>query len=789
MTKTERELTDGRRLLEAGEFVECEETLNKVLKREPTNIHARFFLGSMFAKTGRSDEAVKILEALIEERPNWEEAHNNLAVALQSLGRFSEALAHYKKAVEINPDFADAHNNATYILHQLQRDEVALQSVDRALALQPNRFDVLTNRAATLKSLGRIDEAREMMIKASENAPRDKGILVKVGLELNQYGEYQRSVDVFQSIIDEFPDYAYAYNCLTAALEPLVTPFTRREIHFRMMRLMDKCVELAPDYLDGQLNRATVLQKLRRNKEAREIFEKAIKEGLQRYQIFNNYAATLQESSQYEEAIEYCKKSIEITDKYAEPFYNWGANLHLLGRLEEAIEKYEMALERNPRHIDSHSALGLLYLTRGDFKRGWEEYEWRKQTDQFSGRLIDNNLINLSEIRGNTAFIHAEQGQGDMFQFVRYAQAFKAIGASTIVECHDGLGELIRTCPWVEDVRERTGDRDIVFNQQANLLSLPYLFNTTLETIPSQVPYLSAPERCRPHWKSRIDELTPAGTRLKVGIAWAGNPDHYNDKQRSTTLEKFGALARIPGVTFFSLQKGGKPEEQLADPPKDMTIVALGSEISTFSDTAAIMENLDLIIAVDTGLIHLAGAMGLPVWTLLPHGVDFRWMLDRVDTPWYPTMRLFRQRGMWDYEYVFENVAKELEAYAEDPARWQIDDAIRKFDNGDHAHAKVQLFALANRFPGDVRLINTLGEFLWADGNTTEAMQMFVAAMQIAPSDRRSLANCAIVLKAFGRQADAHAIYQNYIDTHPDDSDFAEALSNLGDGQDLAAAA
>lgn len=788
MTKTERDLTDGRRHQEAGEFVKAESIYNRVLRRDPRNLHARFFLGALKVQTRHNAEAVQLLTSVVEDRPDWEEAHNNLAVALQNLGRLAEALTHFEKAVEINPEFADGHNNATYLLYMLKRNEEALVSVERALATQPDRIDILLNHVEILTALGRREEALPSLIKASEHLPHDRDTRCKIAQQLSAYGDFERAAAIFEAVVADFPDFAPGYNSLLAVLERTITQFNRRDIYLRMLELADKAVELDPEYLDAVINRATVLIRLRRHKEAREIYDTMIEKIEDRFDVLNNYAAIMQSTGDYDGAIENLKRAIAITDTRPEPFYNWGACLYQKGDHDAALEKYELALQRDPNHVDTHCALGLVYLNRGDFERGWKEYEWRKQTDQFSGRLLEGFELDPNHMAGKRVFIHAEQGQGDMFQFVRYAHAIKALGGKPFVECHDGLRELIKTCPWVDVVRERADPEDIVFDQQSNLLSLPLHFSKDVESIPSQVPYLSAPEEFRPKWAARIAEITPPGTRLKVGIAWAGNPDHHNDIQRSTTLEKFGALARVPGVTFFSIQKGGKPEEQLDNPPAGMTIVPLGKEIGSFSDTAAILENLDLLIAVDTGPVHLAGAMGVPVWTLLPVNNDFRWMSNRSDSPWYPTMRLFRQSKLWDYDPLFEQVAGELERYADDPVRWQIEEATRKFESGDRNRAKVQLLALTKRYVTDTRLINAIGEFFWHDGDVRDALEMFLAALKLNQSDRKSVANCAQVLDAFGHKDEARGLYISYVDAHPEDGEFAKDLGELFEPRLLAAA-
>jgi hypothetical protein len=290
--------------------------------------------------------------------------------------------------------------------------------------------------------------------------------------------------------------------------------------------------------------------------------------------------------------------------------------------------------------------LAVVALIRGDYASGWREAEWRWKCKDFSSpkRQWSKPQWKGEQLNGETILLHAEQGFGDTVQFVRYAPMVAERGGKVILECPAVLHRLLKNLPGIAGIVPETAQPE--FDLQCPLLSLPLAFGTLLDTVPNRVPYLTPEPQLCEQWGKLIGERASG---LKVGLTWAGSPTHQNDRKRSLTLNQLLPLAQAAGVTFFSLQKG-PAAQQANDPAIGFPIADLTARLTDFADTAAMISQLDLVITVDTVIAHLAGALGKPVWVFLPRVPDWRWMLDREDTPWYPTMRLFRQEvhGQWE---------------------------------------------------------------------------------------------------------------------------------------------
>jgi hypothetical protein len=307
-----------------------------------------------------------------------------------------------------------------------------------------------------------------------------------------------------------------------------------------------------------------------------------------------------------------------------------------------------------PALAEAHLYRSFLSLLIGDFQRGWAEYPWRWKTKRSSPRDFHQPLWDGRPLESRTILLYAEQGLGDTIQFVRYAALVKQRGGSVIVECPRPLVSLLKSCAGIDRLVAR-GDPLPAFDVQAPLLSLPGIFQTALDNLPATIPCLFADADLVRCWR---EDLAPLAGR-KIGIAWRGSPAHVDDRARSLPLSCFESLARLPGIRLLSLQKGPGMEE-LQGLPSHFPVTELGSRLNDFADTAALLMNLDLLITCDTAVAHLAGALGAPVWVALPLVPDWRWLLDRNDSPWYPTMRLFRQKTLGDWTGVFDEIETAL---------------------------------------------------------------------------------------------------------------------------------
>jgi hypothetical protein len=324
------------------------------------------------------------------------------------------------------------------------------------------------------------------------------------------------------------------------------------------------------------------------------------------------------------------------------------------GRLAEAATCYEQALHLKPDYADAHLNLAYSWFFRGDLEAGWPEYEWRWKRRGFPQPSFRQPLWDGSSLQGQTILLFAEQGLGDTLQFIRYAPLVRQHGATVIVQCQEPLLRLLATCAGIHRLVPE-GCALPPFDVQAPLLSLPRILRTTLATIPAKVPYLSVDPGLSTHWQRRLSDVEG----FKVGIVWQGNPEQARDRRRSVPLLAFTPLAVIPGVRLVSLQKGAG-RAQLPDLADRLGLLDMTDRLKDFADTAALISQLDLVITVDTAVAHLAGALGVPVWLALASSADWRWLLEREDSPWYPSMRLFRQSTWGDWAGVFERLTEAL---------------------------------------------------------------------------------------------------------------------------------
>jgi hypothetical protein len=351
---------------------------------------------------------------------------------------------------------------------------------------------------------------------------------------------------------------------------------------------------------------------------------------------------------------------LELRPDYAEAHSNLGVSWALSKQHAEAIREFDLALAIRPDFATAHMNHAIASLRDGDFQQGWQEYEWRWLCSNHRGRRLRSPLWLGQSMPGGTVLLQSEQGLGDTIQFIRYAPLLKHRCGRVILQCHKSLKRLLERCPGIDEIvgREKTVPKH---DAQSLLLSLPRVFGTNLATIPAPIPYLFADENLIRQWRERFGSI--AG--FKVGIAWQGSSTYASDVFRSVALRCFAPLARVPGVQFVSLQKG-KATVQIREMAGALSVVDLGEGLDTtsgpFMDTAAIMHHLDLVISSDTSLVHLAGAMGRPVWVALGYSADWRWLDQREDCPWYPTMRLFRQSRLSAWEELFERIANDLEA-------------------------------------------------------------------------------------------------------------------------------
>ena len=373
--------------------------------------------------------------------------------------------------------------------------------------------------------------------------------------------------------------------------------------------------------------------------------------------FFTNLGNAFQKQGKLEKSVQAYQKAIQIQPGYAEAYFNLGNSLREQGKLKESTQAYQKAIQIQPDYADAHFNLAMLLLLQGQFVEGWEKYEWRwdsslkSQKRNFKRPLWDGTSLSRKSI-----LIYAEQGFGDSIQFARYIDLFPDT-ATIIVACQPELKSLLKSIERIDTLVTK-GEDIPNFDFHAPIVSLPHIFGTVLETIPAKTPYLY------PDKNPDFSFLSDDERDLKVGIAWAGSPTHINDRNRSISLNNFKCLLDIKGCEFFSLQVG-EHHRDIKQCGYSRIIKDLGKQFTNFHHTASVILQLDLVISVDTAVVHLAGALGKPVWTLLPFIPDWRWMLNRSDSPWYPSMTLFRQRKRGDWHSVFQEIRLTLTQYSQ----------------------------------------------------------------------------------------------------------------------------
>ena len=547
--------------------------------------------------------------------------YKNNAIQHHQSGHLQKAEQLYRLILENDPDNPIALHSLGVIAHQRGKHDKAVELIGRTIENNPQIPQFHNTLGLVFEALGKFEEAVAAYQRAASIKPDYAEAYYNNAVALQSQGQYSASVEKCKQALSLKPDYAEAYNLMGFSLE-------QQGRHTEAIENYRHAIRVKPDFAEA----------------------------------YYNLANTLQDGAKFTEAIANFEQAIRLKPDFVEAYYNLAKTLQNENRCDEAIENYRQSIRLRPDLVAAQWHLSRVLLLSGRFEEGWSGYGWwrSKLNPVPYPHCLEKPYWDGSSFTGKRLFVHYEQGLGDNIQFIRYLPMVKARGGTVIFEASKPMLELLRGFAGIDELVEASfGKKPAVeFDLHTPLLGLPRIFETTLETIPADVPYLHADPVKVEYWKNRLPE-----GGFKVGIVWAGLPLHGNDHNRSCHLRHFSPLAQIPGVHLYSLQKG-RATGQISELSGTMAVKNLGSDFEDFADTAAAIENLDLVISVDTSVLHLAGAMGKPVWALLPFSPDWRWMLDRRDSPWYPTMKLFRQKNRGQWEPVFKSVAEELRIMA-----------------------------------------------------------------------------------------------------------------------------
>jgi Flp pilus assembly protein TadD len=536
-----------------------------------------------------------------------------LGTVCLELGNFAEAADAFQRAVFVNPSHAQTYLGLGQALAEQGLVQEAAVNLRKAIAIRPHHTDAING----------------------------------LGIVLAAQRNLRKAISCFRHVVRLRPGDTVAHGNLGNALQQLGRLDDARVS-------LQEALRLDPANAGASYNLGFVFQAQEKWQEAAAAFERAVLAS--DAVAHHDRANALRRQGRLDEAESSLREALKLCPDYAEAYHSLGIVLVKQERLTEAIANYQQAIRLKPDHASAHRNLGLALLAGGDFAAGWKEYEWRWQTKKLPKREFAQPRWDGGPLAAKTILLCAEQGLGDTIQFVRYAALAEQRGGTVVVECQKALVALLAGCPGIFRLVSH-GEPLPDFEVQAPLLSLPAICGTTLDTIPATVPYLTPRPDLVEHWR---DELA-AIAGFKVGIAWQGSPAYQDDGFRSPQLACLRSLSQLPGVRLVSWQKG-LGTEQLKE-AAGRGIVDFGERLDNrggFLDTAAIIEHLDLVISSDTAVAHLAGALAAPVWVALCKGADWRWLLDREESPWYPTMRLFRQENLGDWHEVFERMAQEL---------------------------------------------------------------------------------------------------------------------------------
>lgn len=624
--------------------------LDEALALNPVHPRALLQRAGILAELQRHEEAVTAYDRLLAVAPAFVDGLCWRSAALRALGRFDEALASCDRALTIDGRAPGALAERAHVLRALGRLEDAVTSFGRALAVAPGNAEVLFGRGMTFLELGRLELALASLNEALASAPDFTDALYNSAVVLERLGRHEDALARCDRVLALDPQHAKAHANRGNVLHGLGRIAEAAASY-------EKALELEPDSVEVLCNHTNTLRRLDRREAALQASERALAIDPGFLAAWFARGRVLQGLHRYEDALASFDQVLATTPENQFAQFHRGNMLMTLRRHDEAAAAFGRAIEIDPDYVNAHCNLAFLCLSIGDFGPGWKEYEWRWKDPQMFGDLpnfAQPRWTGTEPLAGKVILLGAEQGLGDTLQFCRYVPLVKALGATVVLEAQPELRSVLATLGGVDEFVDRKRGAVLPpFDVYCTLLSLPLAIGTELSTIPCDVPYLHAdPERVA-RWREKLG--TP--TRPRIGLVWSGNPKHLNDRNRSISLASLLPLMS-DAFEWISLQKVVREEDQesLASSP----LRHFGDELGDFADTAALLETVDCVLSVDTSVAHLAGALGRPLWVMLPHTPDFRWLLDREDNPWYPQARLFRQSQPGDWADVFERISGAL---------------------------------------------------------------------------------------------------------------------------------
>ncbi len=604
--------------------------LRKLLSMHPHHAGAMANLGSALKAQGKLDEALMCFDQSIKLLPNAPETFYNRGDTLRSAQRFTEAIDSYQQAIRLRPNYPKAYLNMGNALQSLQRYEEAVSCYQQAIAYQPQFATAYSNCANALKALGRQAQALQYHDKAVALAPDNVDALINRANLLFEMQQFEDAIDSYQ-----------------------------------------QAMRYAPAQVHWLSQQASAYNQLGRLAEAEQCYRQAIQLQPDNPLWHNLLGNALQEMGELEAAVQSYDYALSLQPDYVEVYTNRGVPLYFLQRLQDSIDSFQRAIELKPDHQDAYWNQALALLLNEDYQRGWAQYEcrWQSRMKKTARNFAQPLWLGDFSIAGKRILLHAEQGFGDTLQFCRYASKVAELGAFVILEVQPALATLLRSVPGVHQVIEY-GSAIPQFDAHCPLMSLPLAFKTEVHSIPSYPAYIFADPVKAQAWQARI--VHPQ--RLNIGVVWSaslrGNAPMIEawDKRKSIALKAFADTLQDCPADFYSLQKGEPAESEIKQYQAQYwpagNFYNDADQIKDFADTAALIANLDMVICVDTSVAHLAAAMGKPTWILNRFDTCWRWLQQRSDSPWNPSVKLYRQTHYRDWQPVLQAVRQDLMALA-----------------------------------------------------------------------------------------------------------------------------
>jgi len=610
--ETAQLLQKAMALYQQGHLTDAKLIYESVLRKAPKNLDALNFLGVIALQFGDFQAAIKIINEAIDIMPNSAILFNNLGIAQKNLEYFDMAINSFNKAIQIKPDYAEAYSNRGNTLQNLQQLEEAVISYDKAIHINPDYAEALYNRGNVLQNLQQLEKAVISYDKAIHIKPNYAEALYNRGNALHNLQQLEQALNSYDEAIHIKPNYAEAFSNRGFTLQKLNKMASAIDS-------FDKAININPNYAEAHYNRGCVLQ----------IIEK------------------------YDECVASFNKAISLNHEYCEAYYNLGLALLELKAFDAAITNFDKVISNNPKFLNAYIDKSLVLLLTGNLPAGFELYEWRRKINSKSTTfpVYPQSLwLGTESLKNKTILIWGEHDLRDTIQFCRYAELLNLLGAHVLLEVEKPLFKILASVKGVHQTFSM-GDSLPKFDYQCPLMSLPLAFKTSLKTIPSQIPYIFPCEDGSKTWASQIGDN---GFKIAFSL-------DLDDKSFPITL--FEDIANINNVRLISLTNY-EHLKHLGTLPIGLNIETLEdtfeNESDPYLDSAAVLKRVDLFITTDTALAHLAGALGVRTWMPINYLPEWRWFLDRIDSPWYPNHRLFRQQVRGNWTSVFKEMAKEL---------------------------------------------------------------------------------------------------------------------------------